>query len=464
MLYRPLSDAQKLNAQPSDAENERPIPKLKTLGESSATLIDTKPKRWFNRAAASSTLLVLAAALLVMTAWASWRFFDSVSSEPVSPVLEVMPVEAVGNDVVVRSSRIISSAFAHDLPRFKMSRVRVISTGDSSPLNLGRATIYRLSSRIEEYGSGRQRLFVRLHDAQTDVTLWSHEQSFGLEPQTVSDALIPLMSEINGPFGVIGAHESILYRDNHSAGYSCFLKYLSFLQTRDVELEDQIGKCLNKPVKEKRIQATVLAAHAMFAVERSSAMNNFEAASKTAIGLARSAVAADPTDPLSNFAMARLSYLQNDCVSSRYYTRRAVETNSISPLIMSNLAALAPACNYPDAANLLDRAFLAQSGRYPRGRLLLILAALQQGRPEKASEIQPTDVPQSQFSRINYYLTETLIAGVAGNRAAAAENWQNFVAEQPRPNRDVNEMLKPIIVNPGLRDKLVKLLRNNGIS
>jgi hypothetical protein len=464
MLYRPLSDAQNGIGQSSDALNGRLNYESKTLGESSSTLIDATQNRWFNRSGVSSALMVLAAAMLVMTTLVSWRFFNSTQSGTVSPVLEVMPIEAGGNDALARSARIISSAFAHDLPRFKISRVRVLSGNENGPLAQGRETVYRLSSRVEDNGAGRQRLFVRLNDAQADVTLWSHELSFDGDQRALSNALISLIAEINGPFGVIAGHESILHRDNESAGYPCFLKYLSFLQTRNVGLEKQIAKCLSKPVKEKRIQATLLATNAMFAVERSNAMDNFEAASKTAIDLARRAVAADPTDPLANFAMARLSYLQDDCVSSRYYTRRAVETNSISPLILSNLAALAPECDYPDAANLLDRAFLSQSGRYPRGRLLLVLAALQQGRPEKLAEIQPADVPQSQFSRINYYLTETLIAGTAGNRTQAAENWQKFVEEHPPGNRNADEMLRPIIVNPSLRRKLIELLRANAIS
>lgn len=463
-LYRPLSDTPDQIAHPTDIVNEPANSGLTALDESSTKSIAAASKPWFNRSMMSFALMVLAAAVVIMAISVSWRFFNAASSEPVSPVLEVLPIEAADNEALARSSRIISSAFAYDLPRFKISRVRVLSAGENGPLPKGGETVYRLSSRVEESGAGGQRLFVRLNDAQTDVTLWSHELRFDKEPQAISDALLPLLSEINGPFGVIAAHESLLYRDNDSAGYSCFLKYLSFLQTRGIELEEQISKCLSKPVKEKQIQATLLAVNAMFSVEKSSAMNNFEAASKTAIGLARRAVAADPTDPLSNFAMARLSYLQNDCVSSRYYTRRAIETNSISPLMLSNLAALAPACDYPDAANLLDRAFLAQSDRYPRGRLLLVLAALQQGRPDKISEIQPADVPQSQFSRINYYLTETLIASALGNRAQAAAHWQKFVAEQPPGKRNVDEMLTPIIVNPPLRAKLVKLLRANAIS
>jgi hypothetical protein len=464
MLYRPLSDDRNRKSSSSDTLNEDLNLRLKTPGVNSGTSIDAEQNRWFNRSAVSSALTVLALATLIITAWASWRFFNSAPSEPVSPVLEVMPIETGGNDALARSSRIISTAFAHDLPRFKISRVRVLSVGEYGPLPTGRETVYHLSSRVEESGLGGQRLFVRLNDAQTDVTLWSHELQFDEDPRAVSDALIPLIAEINGPFGVIAANESILHRDNDSGGYSCFLKYLSFSQTRNVELEEQIGKCLSKPVKEKRIQATLLAVNAMFAVERSSAMKNFEAASKTAIDLARRAVAADPTDPLSNFAMARLSYLQDDCVSSRYYTRRAIESNSISPLMLSNLAALAPECDYPDAANLLDRAFLSQSGRYPRGRLLLVLAAVQQGRPAKLAEIQPVDVPQSQFSRINYYLTETLIASAAGNRARAAVNWQKFIEEHPPGNRNVDEMLRPVIVNPALRRKLIGLLRANAIS
>lgn len=93
---------------------------------------------------------------------------------------------------------------------------------------------------------------------------------------------------------------------------------------------------------------------------------------------------------------------------------------------------------------------------------MLALAALQQGRPDKLANIKPSDVPQSEFSRVNYYLTETLIAGAKGDRVLVAQNWKQYVAAQPINSRDPDEVLRPIIALRPLRLKLIRILAKTG--
>ena len=405
---------------------------------------------------------VFAGMAVAILAWIGWQQLVQARKTPFSPVLELMPVEHADTEALNNTAQIVSRTFASDLPRFNVARVRVISDNDASSSADSADNVYQLTSRIEDNATGGQTLFLRLNDASTGTAFWSYETKFDSDAKSVSDTLVSLTADISGPFGVIAAHGSMLYRDRNDAGYACLLKYFSFVESRATEIEGEIAACLQKPVKEQKLRATMLAARALFTIERSSAMANFDAASDLALTLARTAVATDPNDAAANFALARLSYLKSDCVSARYYTRRAVEANANSPLILANLAALAPVCKYPDAAGLLDQAFLAQSARYPRGRLLLTLAALQQGRPDKLADIKPSDVPQSEFSRVNYYLTEMLISGTNGDRALTAQNWRQFVAAQPIKSRDPEELLRPIIALRPLRLKLVKLLADAG--
>ena len=400
--------------------------------------------------------------LIAVLAGVGWQQFVQSRKTPLSPILEIIPVEHADTPALNKTAQIISSSFANDLPRFNIAQVRVVGENSVSPSPDTGENVYSLSSRIEEDAAGGQRLFLRLSDAPTGTAFWSHEAKFETQPKSVAAALVSLTADISGPFGVIAAHGSMLYRDRNDAGYACLLKYFSFVESRAVEIEDEIAACLGKPVKEQRLKATMLAARALFTIERSSAMKNFDAATDMGIRFARASVEAGPNDASSNFAMARFSYLKNDCISARFYTRRAVEANANNPLILANLAALAPVCGYPDAAALLDRAFLAQSPRYPRGRLLLTLAALQQGQPKRLAEIKPSDVPQSPFSRVNYFLTETLIAGTKGDRELTAQNWKQFVAAQPSKSRNPDEILKPIVALRPLRVKLIKMLADAG--
>lgn len=460
-LYRPLSDSdgdKELSATLNtgfvgNSRNEdfraTPTPAIKSQPQSKARI-------------AVIVFGALAGTAIAMLAWIGWQHIVHTRKTPNSPVLELIPVEHADTVALNKTAQIVANSFENDLPRFNVARIRVIAENDAPRPSDTSDNLYRLTSRLEEDVSGSQRLTLRLNDASTGTSFWSYETKFSSDPASVSDALVSLTADINGPFGVIAAHGSTLYRDRNDAGYACLLKYFSFVESRATEIEGEISDCLQKPVKEQKLQATMLAARALFTIERSFAMSNFDAAAESGLRFARAAVAADPNDASANFAMARLSYLKNDCVSARFYTRRSIEANANSPLIMANLAALAPVCRYPEAAALLDRAFLAQSARYPRGRLLLTLAALQQGQQDRLAEIKPSDVPQSEFSRVNYFLTETLLSGAKGERALTAQNWRQFVAAQPIKSRNPDELLKPIIALRSLRQKLIAVLKNTG--
>jgi hypothetical protein len=453
MLYRPLAEPQAVSrpafARPhEDAVNghqtaDTPIvgkiipPRLRLIGG----------------------IIVLAILMLVFLAWLQ---SGTTRETRLSPVLELMPVDNGNEEKLEQAARIVSSSFSNDLPRFKLARIRVIGAAEKPGQPDGDEEVYRLFSRIEQRDRENRTLFLTINDARSQTTLWSQQLQLPADGNRTYEALTALAAEINGPFGIIATHGSQLYENNTSGGYPCLLKYFAFVRSRENALEEKIAACLERPVKEQRLKATMFAARALFAIERNAARRDFPAAAQSGIAFARQAIAADPNDGASNYVMARLSYFQKDCVTARYYTTRAVELNPNSPIIISNLAALAPVCAYTDAAMLLDRAFLTQSPLYNNGRLLLVLAAIAQNRPDRIAEIQDSDPPQSQYNRINYYLAESLIAASQGRRADAARNWQLFSKATPPGSRTADEKLKAIVALPLMRKKLVEYLAENG--
>jgi len=373
-----------------------------------------------------------------------------------------MPVEVSASVDLERSAQIVSTTFTDDLPRFKLSRVRVIVEGEDLKRPNNSEHVYRLFSKLDKNTLGTQSLFLRLNDVRTNTVFWSRELELPDDPLAVSKAITPLISEINGTFGAIATHESAIYRDWNSAGYTCTLKYFRFVATREKDDERRVSECENKPVEEEQIIATMLAVRALFALERSEAQRDIQLAARQGMTFARAAVAADPNDGSANFAAARISYTLNDCVSARFFTQRALELNSKSPMITSTLAALSQICAYPDADKLLDQALAVQNSRYAKGRMLLVMAALAQDRPDKMQEIVASDLPEKTYNRINYYLTETLIAAAQGKRADAARNWKLF-SQLGRPeNKTPDEKIRPIILNPIMRRKAIALLQQGG--
>jgi hypothetical protein len=461
MLYRPLSDTEN---QPGHAAAALEVPLVPTRDDNELSPAEPLLKIAVNPVNRKNWLVGVGALVGIAIAasfWFLWQGFAPAKFSTTSPILELLPVDSANTPELAQTSRIVSSAFADDLPRFKLSRVRVINDRGDLRQPDEQEHVYRLSSRLEKGAEGNQMLFLNLIDAQTNTSLWSREVALPEGGQTVN-ALIPLLAEINGPFGIIATHGSMIYKDSKSGGYPCLLKYFEFVKTRERNIENEVATCLGKPVTEQRMAATMLASRAFFAIERRSAMGDFAAASKQGIGFARAAVAADPNDGSANFALARMSYFENDCMSARFYTGRALETNPNSPMITATLAALANVCDYPDAARLLDLAFLAQSPRYAKGRLLLALAALAQNRPDKIAEIKDSDLPQTQYNRVSFYLAESLIAASENRRKDAARNWVLFSRSRPSGSLSPDEKLRDIVVLPAMRRQVIVHLENGG--
>lgn len=451
-LYRPLSDA----------EIKPPAQTAPKVDETRDVVVPSKPALPFyrrNPVVSVCTLFgMMAGAVLVLF----WQQLVRPSSPQFSPILEIMPVNSVGRPDLAPTAQLVASTFATKLPPFKIARIRVVGANDKAQQSTDRVNVYRLASRLVADEAGGTMLYLNIEDSRSKTTIWTREVALPTGQQATSSALIPLLGDISGPMGILATHGTMLTEDRNDGGYPCLLKYFAFVRTREKPIEHQVEVCFQKPVKEQRMEATILAARSFFAIERRSARDDFEAASKTGMKFARAAVAADPNDGSANFALARFSYLAKDCVSARFYTTRTMETNPNSAMFTATLAGLSGLCRYPDAEELLDQAFLTQSTYFTKGRLLLVLGALGQDRPEKIADIVASDVPQSRYNRVNYYLAETLIAASQGNRANTARYWQLFSQTIPPGSRTPDDKLRPIVALPPMRTKVIRYLAAGG--
>lgn len=456
MLYRPLSDTP---VRPPD----QPAYPVIEPHEDSAPAMHVQPAtpvyRRYPIISAFTLLGIIAGVLMILF----WQRLSRPPTLRLSPIIELMPVDSGGRPALAKTARLVVNTFASDLPRFKLSRVRIVGQGETLPPPNALENVYRMSTRLiadEQTGST---LYLAIEDSRTRTMLWSRKVVLPAGQQEMSDALVPLLDEINGPMGIIAMHGTIITKDRNDGGYPCLLKYFSFVRTREKAIEDKVAACFEKPVKEQHVVATILASRALFAIERSSANADFEAASQTGMQFARAAIAADPYDGSANFALARFSYLRNDCTSARFYTARTMETNPNSTVFSATLAALSGLCNYPDADKLLDQAYRTQSINFTKGRVLLVMGALAQNRPEKIAELVASDLPQSLYNRVNYYLAETLIAASKGERAKAVRYWRRFSQTIPPGGRTSEEKLRPILLHPQNRQRMIAYLTDAGV-
>ncbi len=455
-LYRPLSAALKT---PDFPEPEPSAPVAPVLTDTVVRPVTAAPVR-FRRYVIGGAAIFFVALLGLGFAWQDGRATDTAQF---SPILELMPVDTDESQDMAAVSRIVSATFDDGLPRFKLARVRVMQADAALEDTNIEDRVYQLNTQIVQHEGPSNVLFLRLTEADTKITIWSREMAIPKEPESVADALIPLLAEINGPFGIIATRGRTLFKDVNSGGYACLIKYFGFLKSRDHTIETQISACLQKPVEEIRLRATIFAARAFFALESQKGQKNPKAALIEARQFARRAVAADPNDGAARYAMARLAYFNADCVSARFYTKQAVEANPNSPIILGNLASLAPQCGYQDAGKLLDRAFLIHNDGDANDRLLLVLAALSQGRADKVAELSETNVLRSGNQRVPYYLTETLIAASQDRQQDAARNWKLFSDALPAQMTTPDQKLHRVILSPMMRRRLVGYLDSKGV-
>ena len=457
-LYRPLSDdggsVARPTALPQAALNIEPeLDEIRI-----ASPIERSSQLSSNARRAVFGFAVLAATLVVMLAWIGWQQLANAAKTPISPVVELMPVTHADTAELSETAQIVSSTLANGLPRFKIAQVAISSEPASGAAAKDNTAAYRLFSEVEQQDAQTQSVFLRLYDSRSRTMIWSREVQVPSQSKAIGDALAPILAEVNGPFGAIATHSTMIFNDDDHGGYSCLVRYFAFLKTRDDTLEKRVAACLQKPVEEPRLRATMLATRAFFSFETKSGQNNFDAALAEARTFASQAVVADPNDPVARYAMARQAYFSADCVSARYYTLKAVEANPNSPVIVGNLASLASQCAYKDADKLLDRAFLLQSGGNGNYRLLLVLAAISQNRADKLAELAEMSVSRSGSAQTNYYLTETLLAAAQNRSADAARNWKLFSGTFPADLKTPDQKMQKIILSPAARGMLLQYL------
>lgn len=402
--------------------------------------------------------IILGSMLLGVALIETWQNRSGNDSTYYSPVLEIIPIESSDGANAKRTARLVTSLLADDLGRFTVPRVRLSRNTSSEKNEANAGHLYRLYSRLVTATDDTFTLYLNIDDARNNVLIWSR---IVILPRTLEDTkaiLVPVMGEISGPDGVISSYETVLARPLDVGGYPCLLKYFEYVGSPQKGLEDRVAECLKKPIKEQALVATMTGVRGMFEVDRVSDAKGIDAAVKRGLVFARSAVAADPNDASANFAMARLSYINRDCRLARFYTLRTMKANPNSPLFSSTLSVLAPICDYPYADALLDQAIQTQSPYSAYGRLLLVLGALSQNRPEKISEIYRGELPLSRKNRSIYYLTEALISASKDDRTQAIRNWQSFAGNAPSTDRTVDQKLRSIIRSPQMREQVIRYL------
>lgn len=136
----------------------------------------------------------------------------------------------------------------------------------------------------------------------------------------------------------------------------------------------------------------------------------------------------------------------------------AIAANPYDPLFMPTLAALSYPCGYHDAKMLLDRAYRLRAGGGANTDLLLTIAAIAQGRPDRVASFPQASEPADDQGALMYHLNMTLIDAAQGRTSEAVTHWARFAALSPPPRKSDEKMLAAIIMTPALRARVLAFM------
>ena len=454
-------------SRPLSARGSRPIvaPAASRANDTSAArnnsleqVVSHRPRAlWFVLAFAISLLVV---ALLIW--WRSTGSPDRAANLTVSsPVVLVKTVEGANQRDAV--AEMAYGILIDGLSRSWVAQLRTEAADRAiSPASFS-GDAFVLSSQLVATGPQAQRLFLRLTDPRSGILIWSSAVMLPSQPDEMNIALAPLIARLGGSFGVIATNEVARHAQDQGPGYLCMLRYTQYEKTRDPSLRAGLDTCLRRPVAEQRLKPPILMARSFLALVPQAKGGDQAKAVRQAFGFANQAVKADANDSLAQFAQARLSFVTGDCVAGKRHTDLAVNANPYDPVLVAVLAGLMYQCGYPEAAPLIERAFLIRQSGSDYGRLPLILAMIAQGRTDRLALLAENAERQQGRDISYFFLCETLIDAATGKPVAAKANWQRFLRSNTARAAPVDSALRVLIASPALRQQVIEFLTAKGI-
>ncbi len=400
-------------------------------------------------------VIVIAAIALISAVGLAVFLRDRVSTQAAADGLAVRApvVEVRFRDAATAAhSSDITDILSEALTRSWVTQIRDpgSESGETTP-----PASYRIVLR-----EGRERIEVKLVDARSNMVLWT-ESLPGNGTGDLRTRLAPMIAELIGPFGVIARSETARLKPQSTGSFACILRYFVFVKARKPDERARVATCLEKPVDEPQLRATVAAVRSFFTLE-SGVWPDRKAQMVAAERFARRATDADAEDPYTHYAKARLAYLRSDCAAGRFYADRAVAANPYDSMIVTILAGLTTPCSAQRAGELLDQAYRIRNDNDVTMRSSLIFATIAQGQEQRLDELgfllRPPEGPRLP----GYLLTESILMASRGRTEEAKALWSEFQNLRPKAASD-DERLKTVILSDWMRGRVLGLLRARGV-
>lgn len=293
-------------------------------------------------------------------------------------------------------------------------------------------------------------------------TIWSTTQAM---PDSVSDypeKLGPVASRIASIYGVIATDQRKHLPKDAMIGYSCLLRFENYRANRDPDLLPVVESCIKKSLEADPLDSQILAAASFMSFLREEASGK-EPDPEAGLQYARRAMVRGREDAAANFALARSSFFNGSCARGKEFAEKAVELDPYEATIQAQTGGYLFGCGDPDANRYLRRAIALD----PRGSILaetgLVLTLMAEGKDKEALEIAEKIVPSSTVVGPYYDIAMAMVYAKNGRIEDSRESWDRLVAAYGSENESQEELIKRLIINPGLANRAYILLSLTGV-
>ncbi|AMO71038.1 tetratricopeptide repeat protein [Sphingorhabdus sp. M41] len=320
---------------------------------------------------------------------------------------------------------------------------------------------YLFKSQIVEGAAGPEINF-SLTSLIEKETIWSTTLVLPDSMSEYPEKLGPVASRIASIYGVIATDQRKHLPDGAMIGYSCLLRFENYRANRDPDLLPVVESCIKKSLEADPLDSQILAAASFMSflrVESSGKEPDFEAG----LQYARRAMVRGREDASANFALARSSFFNRSCARGKEFAEKAVELDPYEATIQAQTGGFLFGCGDPDANKYLRRAIALD----PSGSIVaetgLVLTLLSEGKDKEALEIAEKIVPSSTGVGPYYDIAMAMVYAKNGRIEDSRESWDKLVAAYGSENESQEQLIKRLIINPGLANRAFMLLSISGV-
>ncbi|WP_321325172.1 hypothetical protein [uncultured Parasphingorhabdus sp.] len=344
----------------------------------------------------------------------------------------------------------------------RSSQVRLAAAVEPDVASIRGQNAYLFESHVVPGRSGPEIKF-QLTSLIEGETIWSTTVKMPDSPADYPDQLGPVSSRITGIFGLVATDQRKRLPDSAMIGYPCLLRFDSYRANRDPDLLPVVESCITQSLAIDPYDSEILAAASFIAFLRKEATGR-EPDPEQGLEYARRAMVRGRENASANFALARSSFFNGNCIRGKEFAEKAVALDPYEAAIQAQAGAFLFACGDPDATRYLRRAIALD----PRGSLLaetaLVLMLLAEGKDAQALEVAEKIVPSSTGVGPFYDVAMAMVYAKNGRIEDSRASWDRLVATYGNDSDESQEqLLKRLITNPVLAERAFQVLVQTGV-